>query len=105
MYTAAFRRRRLIVDIAVNGEEAIEKLTHTKYDLALIDIMMPGMSGNDVIRKLQELNNEIKIIIFSNLTKNDVPADVCTSAIKFIVKADTTPPDLAVALDKLAAEI
>ncbi len=39
---------------AVNGEEALVKVAAWKPDLVLLDIMMPGLSGYDVCRKLRE---------------------------------------------------
>ena len=38
---------------ASSGEEALEKLSHNSIDLVLLDIMMPGMSGIEVLEKLR----------------------------------------------------
>ena len=42
------------VAAAVNGEEALDKVAQNPPDLILLDIMMPGLSGYDVCRKLRE---------------------------------------------------
>jgi DNA-binding response OmpR family regulator len=42
------------VSTAVNGEQALEKVTTEKPDLVLLDVMMPGISGYDVCRKIRE---------------------------------------------------
>ena len=42
------------VATAVNGEEALFKVASEKPDLVLLDIMMPGISGYDVCRKIRE---------------------------------------------------
>ena len=39
---------------AVSGKEALEKIDGERPDLVLLDVMMPGMSGYDVCRKLRE---------------------------------------------------
>ena len=44
------------VATAVNGEDALAKLASEKPDLVLLDIMMPGMSGYDVCRRLPTRN-------------------------------------------------
>lgn len=49
------------VILAVDGEEALRKVQETPLDVILLDVMMPGISGFDVARKLKE-NEETKII-------------------------------------------
>ena len=49
---------------AVDGLEAMEKLKRDKPDLCVLDIMMPGMDGYQVLRKLREDSN-IPVIILS----------------------------------------
>src|SRR5579871_3525073 len=39
---------------AANGEEALAKIASEKPDLVVLDIMMPGLSGYDVCRKIRE---------------------------------------------------
>lgn len=55
------------VDEAEDGEEAFEKIKETDYDLVMIDYMMPGMTGIEVIEKIRnELNNqELKILMLT----------------------------------------
>ena len=58
---------------ATDGKEALEMAEKHKPDLILLDIMMPGMSGFDVIKKLKknELLEDIPIIFLSSLTETD----------------------------------
>ncbi|WP_321328009.1 ATP-binding protein [uncultured Ilyobacter sp.] len=42
------------VDFAVNGKEALEKISEKKYDLLLLDIQMPVMNGMEVLKNLKE---------------------------------------------------
>src|SRR5215207_11764502 len=39
---------------AISGEEALAKVASEKPDLVLLDVMMPGMSGYDVCRRIRE---------------------------------------------------
>ena len=48
-------------ELAANGIEALEKLSDDTYDLVVLDIMMPGMSGFEVCKKLTA-NEETKLI-------------------------------------------
>lgn len=42
------------VDIADNGEEALEMLAEESYDLMMMDIMMPVLDGYDTAKKIRE---------------------------------------------------
>ena len=46
-------RRGFQVTEACNGQEAIEVIEQMKVHLAIVDVHMPGLSGLDVIRRLQ----------------------------------------------------
>jgi DNA-binding NtrC family response regulator len=52
-------------DSAGSGEEALEKFDRGGYDLMLLDITMPGISGIDVLRVLNEKKVKIPVIILS----------------------------------------
>lgn len=54
-----------VFDTAVDGEDALEKLSKNKYDLLVTDIRMPVISGLELIKRIREKNLEIKIIILS----------------------------------------
>ena len=54
LMTALLIRLGYDVAIACNGEEALEKVKDTAPDLVLLDIMMPGMDGYEVCRRLKE---------------------------------------------------
>ncbi|HKL01265.1 MAG TPA: response regulator [Desulfotignum sp.] len=54
--------RGLKADVAYSGEEAVEKAVQTPYDLAVLDLKMPGISGFALKRKLLEMLPDIKLI-------------------------------------------
>ncbi|MDO8525460.1 MAG: response regulator [Candidatus Omnitrophota bacterium] len=54
---------------AMNGTEALEKLTKEKPAAVLLDILMPGMDGIDVLKKIREEDTRVPVFIitaFSN---------------------------------------
>lgn len=55
------------VDAAGDGPEAIRLVSERPYDLALIDIKMPGMNGVEVFKKIKEIRPEIKVVIMTAL--------------------------------------
>jgi DNA-binding response OmpR family regulator len=55
----------LPLQTAVNGEEALQKLTGNEYSLILLDLKMPGMSGMQLLRKVREKWPKIRVIIIT----------------------------------------
>jgi DNA-binding NtrC family response regulator len=53
------------VEISASGEEALQKYESRNFDLVLLDLMMPGMSGLEVIRALQKIQPQAVIIIIT----------------------------------------
>ena len=53
------------VDIANNGEEALEKYKNKRYDIVFTDIEMPKMNGIELSRKLKEINLNQRIVIIT----------------------------------------
>jgi len=50
---------------AKNGEDAIELVAAQKFELAILDIDMPKLSGLEVLNELRRLNKEIFVVIVS----------------------------------------
>jgi two-component system copper resistance phosphate regulon response regulator CusR len=66
------RERSYAVDIAGNGVDAIEKAAVYAYDLAILDVLLPGINGLEVCRTLRERAFTAPILM---LTALDRPAD------------------------------
>ena len=61
------------VHLANNGAESLEKIRQDRFDVILLDIMMPDMTGFDVLRTLSQERNELPPVIF--LTAKSLPED------------------------------
>lgn len=53
------------IDEAASGKEAIEKATLSDFDIALLDLIMPRMSGIDALIELRRVNPKTKIIMLT----------------------------------------
>jgi len=53
------------IDTAYSGEEGLAKIDQEKYDLVITDLMMPGMSGMDVLRNVKERKIDLTVVIFT----------------------------------------
>ncbi|RZK46466.1 MAG: response regulator transcription factor, partial [Hymenobacter sp.] len=57
-----------VADIAATGPEGLERAATTPYDAILLDLMLPGQSGLDVLRNLREFGINTPVLIVSALT-------------------------------------
>ena len=51
------------VDMAQSGEEALRKEAEQPYDVMIVDLMMPGLSGMDLLKMLKARNPKARIIM------------------------------------------
>jgi len=89
------------VSVAADGEEALEILKNEVPELILLDLMLPGVSGFEVLRSIK--NNsalaDTKVIVFSNLgADEDITKAKEIGADEYMVKSNFT-------LDELVAKI
>lgn len=62
-YRNLLTNQNIVCDIAVNGNEALTKLSTIAYDLMLLDINLPDMYGTDVLRNLKSKNESVGVIM------------------------------------------
>lgn len=53
------------VDTAIDGDDALEKIKGLKYQLVISDIIMPKMSGIELLKKIKNLSPFIEVIIIT----------------------------------------
>ena len=66
-------RRGLRADLANGGKEAIERLRASRYHILILDLMMPEVSGYDVIRELSGVEPRPFVVVMTALGR---PAEV-----------------------------
>ena len=60
------------VDVAKDGYEALRKIEETTYDIIILDIMMPGIDGLEVLARVKETHPDIDVIMVTGLPQIDV---------------------------------
>ena len=98
MYARLLTKGGYRVDFAYDGLEAIAKLKAKTYELILLDIMMPGKNGIDVLHEVRANPDyaATKIVILTNLAQDKTSqAALKAEADGYLVKADLTPSQLA----------
>ena len=61
----ALKRKGFEVDLAPDGRQALELIKDNCYDLAILDIKMPGINGLDLLDKVRELKSELLVVIMT----------------------------------------
>lgn len=106
LYDRALRKAGYNVTNALNGIDGLELAKTDKYDIILLDLMVPGMTGIEILKILSdpEKTKKIhsKIIITTNLVQDDAAREAIEKhADGYIIKADITPKELVAFLEKL----
>ena len=82
-----------------NGSEAIALVDTYRPDVIILDLMLPGLSGEEILKELKS-NEELKsipVIVFSNKSEqSDIEENLAAGAARYLVKSST---DLNVLVD------
>ncbi|MBD3244573.1 MAG: response regulator [Candidatus Moranbacteria bacterium] len=94
------------VEIATDGQQAIEKLNSGPYSLVLLDILMPKKDGFAVLSEINANPNiEIPVIVLSNLgRKEHISKALDMGAQDYIIKTQFTPQEVVDKIEKVLKE-
>lgn len=100
IYTKKFSSSGFEVVPAFTGRDALKKAHESTFDLVLLDMVLPELSGLDVLRELRtnkDYESELKIVIFSNLSGPEERQEALrVGANGFISKTEFTPSEVVV---------
>lgn len=65
-----------VVTTAASGEEALDELQHCRYGVAIVDMRLPGMSGNDFIRRAIHQDESLHFIIHTGSLEYRLPEEL-----------------------------
>jgi two-component system, NarL family, response regulator LiaR len=89
-----------VTGTAERGQEAVEIAARCQPDVALVDMILPGMDGIEITRKLREVSPNTRVIIFTSYHEDHqiFPA-IRAGALSYILK-DARPAEIAEAIRK-----
>ncbi len=93
-----------IVLKAENGEEALSIISTETPDIMVIDILLPGLNGFDILQKIKmnEKFRNIPVIILSNINKpSDIDKAKALGAQKFLVKSSVSLNEIILEVEQL----
>ena len=83
----AFEAEGFVVDVAPDGEQGLERALAGDYDGVVLDLLLPGQGGLEVLRQLQLRNEQLPVLILS--ARSDIPTKLRgfeLGAVDYIVK-------------------
>jgi DNA-binding response OmpR family regulator len=90
--------------VASDGEQALQTIERIKPALVLLDLMIPLLSGEEVLRKMRESEwgKDIRVYIISNLNESEAPDSLRELGIEgYTVKANLSDDDIDKLVDRL----
>ena len=98
MYSEKMRAAGYEVQVYNDGKKALAAIKKHQPTLVLSDIMLPGMSGLDVLKALKsdKKTKKIPYVFLSNLSRSneDIERGLELGAIGYLLKADLTPEEI-----------
>lgn len=91
----------------IDGEEGLKKIKEEKPNLVLLDLLLPGIDGFEVLTRAKQDPeiNKIPVLILSNLgDREDIEKGLKLGAADFLVKANFTPGEIIEKIKKILGE-
>lgn len=88
MLSAIARGKGFDVDTASDGQEALEKLRSGRFDVVVLDVMMPRVNGYDVLRQIAATEPQLlhHIIIATAVPEREVRREVTQPVFRVHIK-------------------
>jgi DNA-binding response OmpR family regulator len=107
LYVRALTKAGYDVTVEVDGRQGLSLAQTDQFDIILLDLMIPTITGIEVLRHLRNSAEtkplRAKIIITTNLEqREDIRADIENQADGYLVKAEITPRELVEFLSTVA---
>ncbi len=105
LYVAVLTKAGYELELAVDGQEAVEKSKQGSYDLILLDIMLPKLTGVEVLKVLREVGSRAKetpVYVLTNLGEDTIMEEAKKlGANGYFLKAKYLPKQLVEEINKL----
>lgn len=106
LYSRALTKAGYDVTVFVDGVKGLKAAQTNQYDIILLDIMVPSLSGTDILKILRDPAQtpalKARVLITTNLEQREEVRDAIErQADGYIIKAELTPKELVGVLDKL----
>src|SRR4030067_2382325 len=103
MYTEKFKHEGFLVLTALNGEMGLKTALEQKVDIILLDIMLPKLSGTDLLETIRQdpHGKNIPVVALTNLAEQEEKDRAISLGVKeYLVKAMQTPEQVVEKIKK-----
>lgn len=90
------------VEEAENGREAIEKIKKSNFDIAMLDISMPEMSGLEALEEIKKIKPALPVLILSIYPEEEYAVRALKSGASGYLTKKSAPDELITAIRKIA---
>ncbi len=106
MYVRNLKKAGYEVDWVVNGNDGLISARNKKYDLILLDVMLPEMRGTEILHSLrnekQDLIPDTRVLILTNYEQDEnSKAAMERYADGYLIKAELTPKKLISIIERM----
>ena len=104
LYKSKFTLEGFKVYLAYDGEKGLEILKKNPIDIVLLDLVLPKMSGFDILKFMKTDNKlkQIPVVLLTNLSqKNDIDKGLNLGADDYLIKAHFMPSEVVEKIKKL----
>ncbi len=100
LYVEVLTKNNFEVITAVNGEDGLDLINTQKFDLILLDLMLPDLSGEAILESIRNRNLKIAPVILLTNVAQDTLIEKCKKlgASGYIPTADILPHDLLITI-------
>jgi|TARA_B100001250_G_C19723228_1_gene754812 DNA-binding response OmpR family regulator len=105
MYVRSLKKAGYEVDWMVGGNDGLIAARNKKYDLILLDVMLPERRGNEIMEALrgkEDLIPETRVVVITNFEQDEESRMAMEKgADAYLIKAEITPRKLLDVIEKL----
>jgi CheY-like chemotaxis protein len=106
LYARALMKAGYDTRVVIDGLEGLKQAQTNQYDIILLDLMIPSMTGMEILKQLRDPSQatlKAKIIITTNLEqKEETRTAIEQQADGYLIKAEITPKQLVSILDSIS---
>lgn len=104
IYTRELKKSGYEVEVAIDGLQGVEMAKETKYDLILLDIMLPKKTGIDVLKEIRsysDQNKDTPVYLLTNLGQGSIIKQAIEiGAQGYLLKARVLPSQVLQAVNE-----
>ena len=89
---------------AADGIEGLQMIKDQQPDLVLLDLRLPRMAGDEMLRELRDKNwgENVPVVILTNISRDEAPRTLWHLGVSdFIIKANSTPQKILECVQKI----